>query len=90
MNLPAGKRGPRAPQGPLDPGEAAARAAASPLAALWQRAVRIARQIIGIPDYGTYVAHLRAYHPDRPIPTYAEFFNERLEARYKGGGGRCC
>lgn len=60
------------------------------LSRLWQRAVRIARQIIGIPDYGTYVAHLRAYHPDRPIPTYAEFFNERLEARYKGGGGRCC
>lgn len=60
------------------------------LSRTWQRAVRIARQIIGIPDYGTYVAHLRAYHPDRPIPTYAEFFNERLEARYKGGGGRCC
>lgn len=60
------------------------------LARTWRRAVRIARQIIGIPDYGTYVAHLRAYHPDRPIPTYAEFFNERLEARYKGGGGRCC
>ena len=37
-----------------------------------------------------YVAHLREHHPDRPVPTYEQFFNERLAARYKGGGGRCC
>jgi uncharacterized short protein YbdD (DUF466 family) len=52
--------------------------------------VRIARQIIGVPDYEVYVAHLRAHHPERAIPSYAEFFNERQLARYKGGGGRCC
>lgn len=59
-------------------------------APVWRAAVRVARQIIGVPDYDTYLAHLRAHHPERPLPTYAEFFNERQQARYRGGGGRCC
>ena len=88
MNRDAAKA-PSATEGAVDTA-AAVDGSGGALTRLWRRAVRIARQIIGIPDYGTYVAHLRAYHPDRPIPTYAEFFNERLEARYKGGGGRCC
>lgn len=58
--------------------------------AIWRDLVRFGRRIIGIPDYDTYVAHLREHHPERPVPTYEQFFNERLEARYKGGGGRCC
>ncbi len=58
--------------------------------AIWRDLVRFGRRIIGIPDYDTYVAHLREHHPERPVPSYEEFFNERLEARYKGGGGRCC
>ena len=58
--------------------------------AIWRDLVRLGRRIIGIPDYDTYVAHLREHHPERPVPTYEQFFNERLEARYKGGGGRCC
>ena len=58
--------------------------------AFWRQCVRIARQIIGVPDYENYLAHLRAHHPERALPTYAEFFNERQQARYKGGGGRCC
>ncbi|PZQ18746.1 MAG: hypothetical protein DI564_05530 [Rhodanobacter denitrificans] len=88
MNRDAAKA-PSATEGAADTA-AAVDGSGGALTRSWRRAVRIARQIIGIPDYGTYVAHLRAYHPDRPIPTYAEFFNERLEARYKGGGGRCC
>ena len=58
--------------------------------AIWRDLVRFGRRLIGIPDYDTYVAHLREHHPDRVVPTYEQFFNERLEARYKGGGGRCC
>ncbi len=65
-------------------------AAVTDLRSFWQRVVRIGRQIIGVPDYENYLAHLRAHHPERALPTYAEFFNERQEARYKGGGGRCC
>lgn len=56
----------------------------------WRQAVRTARLMIGVPDYDTYVAHMRRHHPDRAVMTYAEFFNDRLKARYRGGGGRCC
>ena len=60
------------------------------LGGIWKSAVRFGRRLIGVPDYDTYVAHLRAHHPERPVPTYAAFFRERQEARYRGGGGRCC
>lgn len=56
----------------------------------WRQAVRIARQMIGVPDYDTYVAHMRRHHPERAVMTYAEFFDNRLQARYRAGGGRCC
>ncbi|MBN4667443.1 YbdD/YjiX family protein [Pandoraea nosoerga] len=49
------------------------------------------RLMVGLPDYDTYVAHMRATHPDRPIMSYEAFFRERQEARYGGkSGGRCC
>jgi uncharacterized short protein YbdD (DUF466 family) len=57
---------------------------------LWDRAVQTARLIIGVPDYDTYVEHMRSHHPERPVMSYPEFFNERMQARYRGGGGRCC
>ena len=52
-----------------------------------------ARLMVGVPDYDTYVAHLRATHPELPIMSYEEFFRERQDARYGGGsngGFRCC
>jgi uncharacterized short protein YbdD (DUF466 family) len=56
--------------------------------------VRTARLMIGIPDYDTYVQHVRATHPDKPVMTYEEFFVERQNARYGVGKGgrmfRCC
>lgn len=61
----------------------------SPLT-FWKRAVQTARLICGVPDYDVYVAHLRAHHPDRAVPSYEEFFRERQIARYSGTGGRCC
>lgn len=60
------------------------------LGTIWKTAVRFGRRLIGVPDYDTYVAHLRAHHPERSVPSYAAFFRERQEARYRGGGGRCC
>ena len=65
-------------------------AASDTLKAFWRRAVQTARLMIGVPDYDTYVAHMRLRHPDRPVMSYEAFFNERLEARYRRGGGRCC
>lgn len=52
-----------------------------------------ARMLIGIPDYDTYVQHMKENHPDTPYMTYDEFFQERQQARYGGsgkGGMRCC
>ncbi|AXK40166.1 YbdD/YjiX family protein [Crenobacter cavernae] len=52
-----------------------------------------ANLMVGLPDYDTYVAHMRANHPDQTPMTYEEFFRERQDARYGGGDGkvgRCC
>ena len=47
--------------------------------------------MVGIPDYETYVAHLRSTHPDREVMSYEDFFRERQAARYGSGRGlRCC
>jgi uncharacterized short protein YbdD (DUF466 family) len=57
-----------------------------------ERLVQTARLMCGVPDYETYVAHVRAQHPDRVAMSYEEFFRERQAARYGGGKGRfrCC
>jgi uncharacterized short protein YbdD (DUF466 family) len=45
----------------------------------------------GIPDYDGYVEHLRRHHPERPVPSYEEFFRQRQDARYgRNGNARCC
>lgn len=56
----------------------------------WRKGVQVCRLIIGVPDYDTYVEHVRRFHPESTPMTYEEFFIERQNARYKGGGGRCC
>ncbi|HNR92443.1 MAG TPA: YbdD/YjiX family protein [Dokdonella sp.] len=60
------------------------------LRGFWRHAVQTARLIIGIPDYDTYVEHIRRFHPEREPMSYEAFFAERQAARYRGGGGRCC
>lgn len=47
-------------------------------------------RLFGMPDYHAYVAHLRAYHPERAVPCEREFFEEYLRFRYEGGPTRCC
>ena len=50
------------------------------------------RLMVGVPDYDTYVAHMKATHPDQPPMDREAFFRERMQARYDGRGrvGRCC
>lgn len=48
------------------------------------------RLMVGVPEYGTYVAHMREKHPHLPVMSYQEFFRERQEARHDGKVGRCC
>ena len=53
----------------------------------------MARLMVGIPDYETYVRHRRTNHPGEPVMTYEEFFIERQTARYAVEKGRlrgCC
>ena len=53
---------------------------------------RAARLMVGLPDYDLYVLHRRIHHPEEPIMSREEFFRERQESRYGGGGriSRCC
>ncbi len=60
------------------------------LRAAWHYAERMARSAIGLPDYDTYVAHVRAHHPDQAPMDRDTFFRERMEARYGRGRSRCC
>jgi uncharacterized short protein YbdD (DUF466 family) len=48
------------------------------------------RLMVGVPDYGGYVAHMRATHPDQEPMNYEAFFRERQAARYGSRMGRCC
>ncbi len=55
-----------------------------------QRVARVIRRIIGVPDYESYVAHVRAHHPGTEPMTEREFHRDRLHARYSQPGNRCC
>jgi len=48
------------------------------------------RLMVGVPNYGSYVAHVRATHPDQEPMNYEAFFRERQAARYASGAGKCC
>lgn len=48
------------------------------------------RLMVGVPEYSTYVAHMRSKHPDKSPMSYQEFFRECQAARYDGRVGRCC
>ena len=60
------------------------------LAGVWRLSRQLGRSVIGVPDYDAYLKHVREHHPERVAMTYAEFFAERQQARYRGTGGRCC
>lgn len=48
------------------------------------------RLMVGVPDYGSYLAHHRARHPEREPMSYEAFFRERQAARYSARVGKCC
>lgn len=58
----------------------------------WRAMRDTARLMIGVPDYDHYVRHMQAQHPDKPVMSYRDFFNERQSARFGGKGDirRCC
>ena len=56
----------------------------------FRRATAILRRIVGMPDYASYIEHLRRKHPDCAVPSEREFFDQYVTARYSGGPTRCC
>jgi uncharacterized short protein YbdD (DUF466 family) len=52
--------------------------------------LRALRSIAGMPNYTRHVEHLRRCHPETPIPTEAQFYDEFVRARYGDGPTRCC
>lgn len=56
----------------------------------WRVAARMARLMIGLPDYAHYLAHMRRQHPERTPLDREAFFRERMDARYARGRSRCC
>ena len=48
------------------------------------------RRVAGMPDYSAHVEHLRRCHPDQPLPTQRQFYDEFTRARYGDGPTRCC
>ena len=48
------------------------------------------RRIAGMPDYTSYVDHLRRCHPELPVPTESQYFQDFVRTRYGDGPTRCC
>jgi len=48
------------------------------------------RRVAGMPDYSGHLEHLRRCHPDQPVPTQRQFYDEFTRARYGDGPTRCC
>lgn len=55
-----------------------------------RRAAAVLRRIIGVPDYGIYVAHVRECHPGVTPMSREEFEQSRLDDKYSRPGHRCC
>jgi uncharacterized short protein YbdD (DUF466 family) len=55
-----------------------------------ERVLRVVRRVAGMPDYAVHVEHLRRCHPERPVPSRRQFYDDYLRARYADGPTRCC
>jgi uncharacterized short protein YbdD (DUF466 family) len=48
------------------------------------------RRLAGMPEYEAYISHLRQHHPEHPVPSEREFYDEYIRCRYGDGPTRCC
>ena len=55
-----------------------------------RRAAAVVRRVVGVPDYETYLSHVRTRHPETTPMTREEFERVRLEDKYSRPGQRCC
>lgn len=57
---------------------------------MWARIAAVLRRIIGVPDYGAYLAHMQRHHPGCVPLDPRTFERERMTDRYSRPGSRCC
>jgi uncharacterized short protein YbdD (DUF466 family) len=55
-----------------------------------QQVLSTVRRVAGMPDYAAHVEHLRRFHPDCPIPSERDYFDQFIRTRYGDGPTRCC
>ena len=60
------------------------------LSSMFLRAASIARAVLGVPDYGRYLSHMRSAHPGDRIMSETEFRHTRMNDRYNRAGSKCC
>ncbi|MCL2316006.1 MAG: YbdD/YjiX family protein [Actinomycetia bacterium] len=56
----------------------------------WRAFVWYVKSVLGENDYERYVAHLRAHHPDAPVPTVSAYWRDRYAREDAHPEGRCC
>jgi len=47
-------------------------------------------QVIGIPDYESYLAHMAEKHPTEKVLSRQEFCARAIDRKYGKNGPRCC
>ena len=57
------------------------------VATLWRHLQQSFRLMVGVPDYQTYVTHMREHHPDLTPTDEKTFFRYCVDARYPSAGG---
>jgi uncharacterized short protein YbdD (DUF466 family) len=57
---------------------------------VWSRLRAALKQIVGMPDYARYLEHANLEHPNCPLLSEREFYDQYLAQRYGGGATRCC
>ena len=66
------------------------RAPGRPVRRWLAEAARVARAVLGAPDYERYLAHMRSRHAGEAPLARDDYLRLRLEARYSKPGARCC
>ncbi len=65
-------------------------AAAVPFRARLARVAAVVKRIIGVPDYQEYLAHMQRQYPECTPMDPRTFEKERMAAKYRLPGSRCC
>ena len=59
----------------------------SRIATLWTRLQQSFRLMVGVPDYQSYVEHMKMHHPDIDPMDEKTFHRYCVDARYPSAGG---